>query len=243
MKAIARYVHLRAPYFRLRTGQRGDRIALVLEPLVEMNSEKRRPLLESVLLSFQGLIETALQRPMSEGMFDIAGPGTPAASRYSSLFHAPVRFDAPETTVAMPSESLPVPNPLADPRAFADAISELDAMERHFLQGAGIVDRVERALEERDDEPSLGDIAASLKVSPRTLERLLRNSQTSFRALLEERRRRHAERLLRDETLTIAEVAYRLGFADPANFTRACRRWFGISPSGYRGLGTMPTDA
>ena len=34
--------------------------------------------------------------------------------------------------------------------------------------------------------------------------------------------------------LSVAEVAYVLGYEDPANFGRACRRWFGVSPGKWR---------
>jgi AraC-like DNA-binding protein len=40
--------------------------------------------------------------------------------------------------------------------------------------------------------------------------------------------------LLRDRELTVADVAYTLGYEDPANFGRACRRWFGMAPGAYR---------
>ena len=34
--------------------------------------------------------------------------------------------------------------------------------------------------------------------------------------------------------LAITEIAYLLGFSDASNFTRAFRRWFGVSPRDYR---------
>ncbi len=40
--------------------------------------------------------------------------------------------------------------------------------------------------------------------------------------------------LLDNSQITIAEVAHRLGYTDIANFTRAFKRWTGITPSGYR---------
>jgi AraC-like DNA-binding protein len=34
--------------------------------------------------------------------------------------------------------------------------------------------------------------------------------------------------------LSVAEIADRLGYQEPTNFARACRRWFGLSPRAYR---------
>jgi AraC-like DNA-binding protein len=240
MEILAQYAHQRAPYFRLRRRTRGDFCALRVEPLVDLDSPRRRPVLESLLLSLQGVVESTLQRPMEEGRIDIAGPRTPEASRYGSVFHSPVRFNAGASAVAVPREWLSKRNPLADAAALADALSTLESMERHFQRGHSIVRGVERILRQREDVPSLGGIAAILHLSRRTLERGLKRSNTSYRALVEEARRQRAERLLKDDTLTIAEVAYRVGYTDPANFARACRRWLGMSPSEYRDLNMPP---
>ena len=43
-----------------------------------------------------------------------------------------------------------------------------------------------------------------------------------------------AEQYLGQVDLTLLEVAYLLGFADPSNFFRAFRRWFGETPGEYR---------
>ena len=46
--------------------------------------------------------------------------------------------------------------------------------------------------------------------------------------------RESAEALLRSPDFGIAEVSTSLGYEDPANFGRACRRWFGMAPGRYR---------
>jgi len=48
--------------------------------------------------------------------------------------------------------------------------------------------------------------------------------------------RAEAERLLGERALSVADVAYALGYEDPANFGRACRRWFGMAPGAFRRL-------
>jgi AraC-like DNA-binding protein len=53
-------------------------------------------------------------------------------------------------------------------------------------------------------------------------------------------RRRRAEELLREGVLTVAELAFRLGYQDAGNFSRACRRWFGASPGSLRGKCDAP---
>lgn len=78
------------------------------------------------------------------------------------------------------------------------------------------------------------DIAKALHLSSRTLQRRLAEEGESFGELLQSTRQQLAENYLHDTQLNINEIAYLLGFSDQANFTRACKRWFGQSPSAYR---------
>jgi AraC-like DNA-binding protein len=39
---------------------------------------------------------------------------------------------------------------------------------------------------------------------------------------------------LRDSALSVAAVAERLGYAEPASFVRAFRRWTGTTPEAFR---------
>ncbi|MHA6493853.1 AraC family transcriptional regulator [Pseudomonas borbori] len=83
-------------------------------------------------------------------------------------------------------------------------------------------------------EPKRETVAQALHLSQRTLQRRLQDEGTSFQHLLDDTRRELAEQYLAQPKLTLLEVAYLLGFADPSNFFRAFRRWFSITPSEYR---------
>ena len=72
-------------------------------------------------------------------------------------------------------------------------------------------------------------------LSRRTLIRRLHEGGTGYRELINAHRRRRADALLREGTLTVAEVGDRLGYEDAANFGRACQRWFGKPPGALRG--------
>ncbi|TOZ35130.1 AraC family transcriptional regulator, partial [Burkholderia pseudomallei] len=82
--------------------------------------------------------------------------------------------------------------------------------------------------------PSLDALARELHLSERTLKRKLSDYGTTYSALLDEIRLRDALRLLEGTTLTVEEIAARVGYTDRANFSRAFRRWTGTSPSDRR---------
>ena len=81
-----------------------------------------------------------------------------------------------------------------------------------------------------DGRPGQGDIAATLNTSLRRL----RSEDTSFKDLLHETRQELALQYIRDSSRRIGETAYIPGFSEPSNFTRAFKRWTGISPGAFR---------
>lgn len=105
-------------------------------------------------------------------------------------------------------------------------------------------ERAIRSILERGESVTVDSIAKTLHVSRRTLQRKLAAEKTSVREELERVRKQAALVLLKNPAMTIAEVATRLGFAEPSQFTRAVRRWTGRTPSKWRQRPTtLPPDA
>ncbi|MFZ5723580.1 MAG: AraC family transcriptional regulator ligand-binding domain-containing protein [Pseudomonadota bacterium] len=80
----------------------------------------------------------------------------------------------------------------------------------------------------------LGEVAAKLGMTTRTLQRRLVEEHTTFQQLRDGLRLRQAQALLRDGTQDIATIAATLGFSEPATFHRAFKAWAGLSPAEYR---------
>src|SRR3546814_16134899 len=71
-------------------------------------------------------------------------------------------------------------------------------------------------------------------MSPRTIRRKMAGHGVRFRKMLDDVLRREAIKLLSDPNLSIAQIADRLGYSDPANFTRSCKRRTSSAPSTSR---------
>jgi AraC-like DNA-binding protein len=82
--------------------------------------------------------------------------------------------------------------------------------------------------------PTIDDMAHRLGIPVRTLQRRLRESGLSYSGLVEQTRHELACRLLDKPDAKAATVARALGYSDPSSFSRAFRRWTGISPRAYR---------
>lgn len=88
--------------------------------------------------------------------------------------------------------------------------------------------RIEPLLE--SGEAGIERVARELGLSRQTLYRRLKAEGFTFEELLDAVRKRLAVRLIRDG-VAVKEAAWRLGFSDPAAFSRAFKRWTGSSPS------------
>jgi AraC-like DNA-binding protein len=81
---------------------------------------------------------------------------------------------------------------------------------------------------------SLGEVAARLGTTPQRLRRHLRDDGLTYRTVVAEIRRALAEYQLRERRLSLGEIAYALGYSEPAAFHRAFRRWTAMTPAAFR---------
>jgi AraC-like DNA-binding protein len=82
----------------------------------------------------------------------------------------------------------------------------------------------------------VGAISAEMNMSRHTLYKRLREENQTFAGLLEEVRREQALDYLQERHRSLVEVAELLGFSELSAFSRAFKRWMGISPAHYRAI-------
>ncbi len=82
--------------------------------------------------------------------------------------------------------------------------------------------------------PNVDDVARSLHVSPRTLQRKLQEAGSSYQRVLDEARHQMARYYLSNSVLELNETAYLLGYEDSKSFVRAFRTWEGMPPGHWR---------
>ncbi len=84
-------------------------------------------------------------------------------------------------------------------------------------------------------ELSLDDIARRVASSRRQLQRSYAEiGRTTFREHVTSVRMERAAELLSRRGLTVRDVAFRVGYRQPAQFAKAFRRHHGLSPSDFR---------
>ena len=82
---------------------------------------------------------------------------------------------------------------------------------------------------------TLGDIAQDMEVAPYELRKKLKENGTDFSRVLSEFRKTLTVQYMDNEDMSLAEISYLLGFSEQSAFTRAFKKWFGVTPTSYKG--------
>ena len=162
-------------------------------------------------------------------------PKPSCSARFYEYFRSPVVFEAPANSLTLPIEAvdrnLPGSNPQLvelNDQVMIEYLAQLD--QDHITQKvrAVIIDQLPSG--NVTDE----SVARELYMSSRKLQRQLRSDDTTFTTLLNEIRQDLAQRYLREQDTSLTEIAFLLGFSESSAFSRAFRRWMGVTPSEYR---------
>jgi AraC-like DNA-binding protein len=81
---------------------------------------------------------------------------------------------------------------------------------------------------------NLVQIARTLGLHERTLQRRLKEQGVYFEDIVDRLRRKRAEEFLACQAISLAQVAALLGYSEQSSFIRVCKRWFGSTPQAYR---------
>jgi AraC-like DNA-binding protein len=234
LELIQRYIGLRVAFLTLAVQPHPSEVRVVLTEILPLG-QVRGMVLEAVVSSIKGVLEDVSMGTCEIKAVAFPFPAPGHAEYAASVLACSVRYDQTWTGFALSPRMLDLPLKTSDPRAFRLA-DEMCQRELLRLQARrSWVAKVQRLLlETRVGFPSLDQTARQLHVTPRTLHRRLVDEGTSYRVILDDLRHRSALEQLQSGHVTIQEVAYILGYSDPANFRRAFRRWTGGPPSGLR---------
>ena len=146
----------------------------------------------------------------------------------------PVRFSQQETCFAYPAEIEHTPLPRATALLRRSYVTMVDKQSQILAEEFSISERVSRWLWAYTPPPQRAEVASLLNMSERSLTRQLQQEGSCYSTLLAQVQVERAKNFLRDPSLSVSEISNRLGYAEPAVFSRAFSRWVGISPLKWR---------
>ncbi len=152
------------------------------------------------------------------------------------VFGAPVHFDRPTNELVFEGELLLRPFETANPVLLTDYAGQAQKMLDRLPEADPFVQQVRRAIYDSlgSGDLAMQSIARKLEMSIHTLRRKLGEQGNSFQSILSSMRRDLAFVYLENIKWTTMDVAFVLGFSDPASFKRTFKRWTGKTPGEYR---------
>src|SRR6056297_906383 len=230
---LQRFERLRAPWTRASFYREGNQQVLEIQQRQALPGDAAL-LMEMNLLALAGLAAALLGRFRSELCLEWSGPEQAWHDRIRHRLGCTLATGRARSSMRLPVERLSNRCLLADRELYELMVHRCQRLLRQPADG-GITARVMACLAEHQGRnPGLAGVARQLGVSERSLSRYLAGEQTSYRQLLDRTRYRLARELLSHSAVPVADIATRLGYADPANFNRAFRRWSGRSPGSFR---------
>lgn len=153
---------------------------------------------------------------------------------YQRIFKAPLIFSAPRNALIFDPSLLEEPLSLSD-QTLAQLHEHLLEAQLALLQKLDTADLVRHHLRMSDHlDVNREQLAAELNMSGRSLQRKLKECNASFQQLLDEERYERAKQLMQQENYLLTDISAQLGFAESSVFSRAFRRWSGVTPLEYR---------
>jgi AraC-like DNA-binding protein len=158
-----------------------------------------------------------------------------SAEAYERFFGCPVHFGVEEDTFILSAKDADRPLPSAN-RQLAATFDRMLAQELARLDKADVVSRCRAAVLQNlsSGEGTAEETAKQLHMSPRTLQRKLAEANTTYLQLVDDTRKDLALRYIEDPRRSVTDITFSLGFSQPSAFTRAFKRWTGVSPSEHR---------
>lgn len=157
---------------------------------------------------------------------------------YQVMFSENLRFDRPTTRIIFAAEALdlPIRRSAADLQAFlSQAPGNILVRYRDANSLASQIKLYLRGVSPAH-WPISDELARSLCMSPSTLRRRLAAEGLQYQAIKDSLREEQATRWLADPSISYADIAEQLGFADVSAFYKAFRKWTGTNPGHYRQL-------
>lgn len=240
LRLVSRFFRLVMPTFRMRYRANGEQAELVFQPTVTMSSLCFQFHIEAVAIAAHCEVRELLDGrvPDYDVYFSIAQPQH--AARYAEFPEMRCRFgweSAPGLRMRLATDMGARPLAMSDPNSLKMAETRCAALVRSAVDRGTVSDWVVMMLRESaDGMPTIVELAHTLNLSPRTLDRYLLREGVRFRDLSGKIRHERACGLLKAGELSVSQIAFELGYTDAANFTRAFRRASGVSPSRFQAM-------
>lgn len=159
-------------------------------------------------------------------------------------FRCELRFNAPHDVMVFDEATLALPMVNRNAQLLSVLLPGLELAVARDRHGDTLVDDVRLILDQTmcGARPAIANVARSLGMSARTMQRRLGALGTTYQDVLDDVRRRSARRLLAHTDLGTGEIAFVLGFEEVNSFIRAFQGWEKTTPAKWRARASVRRD-
>ena len=229
---LERFFRLASQACDIEISESEDEVSLRVKLLVTVCGETQDAMMGFVVLAMRQLyrpdfnpLRVELSHPMPRDGHE----------PYEALFRAPVSFS--QTAPLLVFSRTDMQQPLAgDCAELAQLNDNIATNYIARLDKSDVVTTVRQKIIEYlpNGDCTRDKVASAMCISPTTLQFKLSQCDTNFHELLDTTRKELASSYVQQSSLSITEITFLLGFSDTSNFTRAFKRWEGVSPTNYR---------
>jgi AraC-like DNA-binding protein len=162
-------------------------------------------------------------------------PAPEKVEKYLEVFNCEPEFCASMDSISFNLKDIRK-NLLSANPVFAEMMDQSIIKTLSLLETDNIVSQVKAVIVEQLSCGKITeeDIACLLNMSKRKLQLKLAEESVRFKSILDEIRSTLAKDYLNEQNLCLSEIAFLLGFSEVSSFSRAFKRWTGISPGQFK---------
>lgn len=239
MEKLSRYHDLIGGYMQVkREIENNDmRVVFTLDPRITTRFPfSSRQIIESALVFAGKIVKTLTREPIAPRTVWFAFPSPANKHEYERVLGMNVLFGQEENMLVYEGKYSTLPVVSSNPALLALFEQHADLMMERAQNGGTFSEKLRGLVLEHIQNPKLNiEFAArELAMTPRTLQRKLKQEGTSYQAVFDEVRKKLATTYLRDMNFTAWETALLLGFSESSAFVKSFKRWTGMYPKEFK---------
>lgn len=231
-RRLERYFRLVSQVAKVNLTQVDGQVMMRFDHLVELSSETEDAFFGFLIRTMRLLYKQEFKPLRVEFCRSMPHEG---AGPYETLFRVPVLFNQTSSLLVFDQADMV--------QALSGSCPELAQVNDNIvisylarLDKSDVITGVTQKIIEflPDGDCTRDKVASALHMSPTKLQLKLSQRGTHFQQLLDDTRKELACSYLRQASRPVTEITFLLGFSDTSNFTRAFKRWTGLSPTDFR---------
>ena len=165
----------------------------------------------------------------------LAHPQPSCAKKITDYFRTDIQFDAEQSSLTIARADVDRVLPSGNKQI---ALMHDEVLMKYLVEikKGDIVQQVQSIILENLPDGQVTDsmVARELNLSGRSMQRRLKEHETTFRYLLDGVREMVAKQYIKNPMNRMSDIAFLLGFSEQSAFSRAFKKWTGKSPVEYR---------